>query len=225
MNIPTIPHPSFSKIPRLNRDIVITEKIDGTNGLVHVTETGEVCAGSRNRWITPEKDNFGFAKWVDANAQELQKLGPGNHYGEWWGQGIQDGYGLKEKRFSLFNTGRWEPIINTTSGMTHVPEGGYVSSGVFHRKAAEDDHSITVACCHVVPILYDGVFSQAEIELTLRILCQHGSVAAPGYMKPEGIVVFHTTARQLFKITIEHDESPKSTITAPWRPGWGPEPK
>jgi len=35
------------------------------------------------------------------------KLGQGRHFGEWWGQGIQRNYGLKEKRFSLFNTTRW----------------------------------------------------------------------------------------------------------------------
>lgn len=28
-------------------------------------------------------------------------------------------------------------------------------------------------------------------------------------MKPEGIVIFHTAARQMFKVTIENDESPK----------------
>ena len=28
-------------------------------------------AGSRKRWITPEKDNYGFAKWVQANSDAL----------------------------------------------------------------------------------------------------------------------------------------------------------
>jgi hypothetical protein len=38
-----------------------------------------------------------------------------------------------------------------------------------------------------------------------------GSYAAPGYMKPEGIVVYHTAAKQMFKVTIENDEQPKGT--------------
>ncbi len=52
---------AFPKIPRLNREIIVTEKIDGTNAQVVVTEDGEVRAGSRSRWITPEADNFGYA--------------------------------------------------------------------------------------------------------------------------------------------------------------------
>jgi hypothetical protein len=38
----------------------------------------------------------------------------------------------------------------------------------------------------------------------------HGSMAAPGFMKPEGVVVFHVAGNVGFKKTIEDDESPKS---------------
>ena len=109
---------SFNKIPRLSREVIITEKLDGTNAQILITEEGEVFAGSRNRWITPESDNFGFASWVRYNKEELLLLGPGRHYGEWWGQGIQRGYGLTEKRFSLFNTARWTPDV--TPNCCHV---------------------------------------------------------------------------------------------------------
>lgn len=54
----------FPKIARLNRTVVVTEKIDGTNAAVGVTEDGVVYAQSRKRVITPEQDNFGFATWV-----------------------------------------------------------------------------------------------------------------------------------------------------------------
>jgi RNA ligase len=98
----------FPKIHRLSREIVITEKLDGTNAQIHISDDGALMdVGSRTRYITPENDNYGFARWAKANETELLKLGPGRHYGEWWGQGIQRGYGLKEKRFSLINTSRW----------------------------------------------------------------------------------------------------------------------
>ena len=98
----------FPKMPRLSREIIVTEKIDGTNAQVAVAELDgysspgavwegdglAIYAGSRTRWITPEADNFGFAAWVRDNAEELATLGPGNHFGEWWGRGIQRGYGL-----------------------------------------------------------------------------------------------------------------------------------
>jgi hypothetical protein len=36
-----------------------------------------------------------------------------------------------------------------------------------------------------------------------------GSKAAPGFMKPEGIVAFHVAGNIAFKKTIEKDEEPK----------------
>lgn len=103
-------HKKFPKIPRASNEIItITEKIDGSNGLIYIDEdTSVVRAGSRNRWIEPGKqDNHGFAAWVEENNEDLKMLGPGYHYGEWMGQGIQRGYGLDHKRFYLFNVGRW----------------------------------------------------------------------------------------------------------------------
>lgn len=164
----------FPKISRLYRDIVVSEKIDGTNAQVVVNETmTEVRAASRKRWITPDDDHFGFARWVDENASDLVSLGPGRHFGEWWGSGIQRGYGLSEKRFSLFNSKRW----------------------------GED----RPGCCHVVPILYSGVFSEDRIEMAMAGLHKNGSHAAPGFMNPEGVIVYHEHANQLFKYTLGRD--------------------
>lgn len=168
----------FPKVPRFSRDIVITEKLDGTNASVTITESGDIFAGSRTRWITPEDDNYGFAKWVEGHKDELLKLGVGTHFGEWWGQGIQRNYGLKEKRFSLFNVSRW---TNETK-----PE-----------------------CCHVVPVLWSGEMSGLNVYYTLIILAEEGSTAVPGFMKPEGIMIYHTAANQYFKKTIEKDQEGK----------------
>jgi hypothetical protein len=172
----------FPKIARLNRECVATEKIDGTNACVHVAEDGTVTAGSRTRWITPEADNFGFARWVQENAAELAKLGTGTHFGEWWGSGVQRGYGLAkgEKRFSLFNVSKWA------------------------------DPAARPACCHVVPELARGTDIRAVTEAALAILRRDGSIAAPGFMKPEGVVVFHTAGSHLYKVTLEKDEVPKA---------------
>lgn len=169
----------FPKIPRLRREIIITEKLDGTNASIHVAETGEVYAGSRTRWITPEDDNYGFARWVKDNEEALRVgLGFGTHYGEWWGAGIQRRYGIPEKRFSLFNVARWT-----------------------------DD--VRPALCGVVPTLYTGPFSEAAIDEALERLRVGGSVAAPGFMKPEGIVVFHVPSQNIYKVTLEKDAEPK----------------
>lgn len=170
----------FPKLSRLSREIVISEKLDGTNAQIFITEEGEMLAGSRTRWINPSDDNYGFARWSLEHAEELLTLGPGRHWGEWWGQGIQRGYGLKEKRFSLFNVARWS------------------------------DDAVRPACCHVVPELYRGEFNTNIIELELDLLRTDGSKAAPGFLKPEGIVIFHTAAQIGFKKTLINDEHPKS---------------
>jgi hypothetical protein len=211
----------FAKIPRLSRPVVITEKIDGTNAQIfieHVPTQAEVeglsydeirygdkeilynsdewtiRAGSRNRWIMPGKstDNSGFAHWVQEHAEELLALGPGRHYGEWWGQGIQRTYGLKEKRFSLFNTARW--------------------TSPWNKSFATGTQCIEVPVCHVVPMLGLGEFDTEFIQTVLHSLQDNGSFAAPGFMNPEGIVIYHTAGGYFFKKTILNDESPKSQV-------------
>ncbi len=185
MNIPEFQ--PFRSIPRLSRAYVVTEKIDGTNAQVYVGEDGTVMAGSRNRWLTPESDNFGFARWVKDHEDELRTgLGPGNHFGEWWGAGIQRRYSMTEKRFSLFNVSRWgdEPARDTVKYPEHTRP----------------------ACCHAVPYLGGGpLFDTAHIDDILNRLKEHGSFAAPGFMNPEGIVVLHEHSRTLFKKTLDGD--------------------
>lgn len=211
----------FPKIPRLNRDITISEKLDGTNAAVlienfcrydegdvlepdMVVRAGDIYrvqAQSRNRLITPGKttDNYGFAAWVQANAAELVEiLGPGRHFGEWWGTGIARGYGLESQRnFSLFRPrADWHPVeLEPAAGMT----GGTVLD--------------------VVPVLYSGPFrvrneanGEDPIGEVMWELRHIGSVAAPGFMNPEGIIVYHTAAGQLFKVTCEDDDKPKEVV-------------
>lgn len=158
------------------REIVITEKIDGTNASIHIGEDGSIRAASRTRWITPAQDNYGFAKFVESNKEELLKLGPGSHFGEWWGNGIQRGYGLRQKQFSLFNTGKWS---------AETPPPG---------------------CCLIVPVLYRGIFSEHWIEESLTHLRVTGSQASPGFMNPEGIIIYHCAGDLYFKRTLDKDE-------------------
>jgi RNA ligase len=192
----------FPKIPRLKREVVITEKLDGTNAQVvivrskshlHLDDGGtsiarsvrqddnsflHLLAGSRNKWIQPgkETDNYGFASWAVDNATALFKLGEGQHFGEWYGRGIQRNYGLDTRRFALFNRARYE----------NTPD---------------------VGCVEFVPILYTGGIE--GVDECLQVLRKQGSTAVPGFMNPEGIVVYHTAARSMFKVLLENDSQPK----------------
>jgi hypothetical protein len=206
----------FPKLARLSRDVIITEKLDGTNSSIliqsialedsnflnhfkssrHLTDSViseidgfTIRAGSRTRWITPDDDNYGFARWVKENASELVKLGEGHHFGEWWGSGIQRGYNLPrgEKRYSLFNAGRWRVNSFDEKGFECPPK-----------------------CCSVVPVLYTGIFDTNMIQDTMNDLIENGSYASPGFMNPEGIVIYHIAGNLGFKKTIKNDDRPKS---------------
>ena len=47
------------------------------------------------------------------------------------------------------------------------------------------------------------------VDIALRRLEAIGSIAAPGFMKPEGVVVFHKAANVLFKKTLDKNDSHK----------------
>jgi len=169
----------FPKIPRLGSkkdQMIITEKIDGTNAQIKIDDENNISVGSRNRWIYPGKqtDNYGFAQWVEDNHDELLGLGKGRWYGEWWGQGIQRRYGANRKHFSIFNTFR--PIESLPS------------------------------CVEQVPVLYTGEFDTTKIRDIFTELWETGSMLSDVWFEPEGIIVYQMTARQLFKMTYEYKE-------------------
>ena len=207
---------AWPKVPRLNRNVVVTEKIDGSNTAVVIEsvlrgapkQVFEICrvdleladdyelavfAQSRKRLLQTNEDggkgsdNFAFAAWVKENAIELAAvLGEGYHFGEWYGSGIQRAYGLEDKRFALFNVGRWHD-----------------------QQANGCGESVCPNCCSVVPVLALGQFADAPWEDALDNLRTNGSAAAAGFDNPEGIVIYHQAARQSFKVTLKGDESPK----------------
>lgn len=197
----------WPKIPRLNRDMIVTEKIDGTNaaviiqpcglhGFERLKNTGALLitsntdglnyafgTQSRKRIITPGKqsDNAGFAAWAYNRAQEfVGLLGEGYHYGEWWGKGVQRGYGLDGKRFSLFNVTRY--------ASHQLPDG-----------------------VDLVPTLYEGPFNQNVIDGLVLGLRNGGSIAVPG-AEAEGVVVFHKASGHVYKVLCLGDELPKGIV-------------
>ena len=184
----------FPKVPRFYRNWTATEKIDGTNAAIVVEPWDEpaldvsstpgiwldgkfyeVRAQSRKRFVRPSDDNFGFARWVYDNAEALVRtLGPGRHFGEWWGLGIQRGYDQRCKRFSLFNTDRWGEM---------------------------ETHPVGDAALGVVPILARHTDPVAAANTAHMILDLQGSQAAPGFDRPEGIMLWSHAARRMFKYT------------------------
>lgn len=205
---------AWGKTPRWsNEEMTITEKIDGTNACIVILpfdplkydEEGRsnfqgvlldddtqvlFAVQSRTRFITPEKgnDNAGFAAWAYDHQRELiETLGYGRHYGEWWGSGIQGGYGLEkgDKRFSLFDVWRWDNApLNPKAWVTKE--------------------------LSLVPTLYHGPASESAVREALWRLQDHGSVASPGYKNPEGVIVSYKLTRQSYKAFVKDDGIPKT---------------
>lgn len=194
--------PKFPKIPRWDSEVVLTEKIDGENGLVAIKGSNdfwpngrtwpprtcmlsngtEVAAGSRKRWLNPESDHFGFAQWVWDNADELSTMGPGLHYGEWYGKGIQRSYNLPERRFMLFNVAKWA------------------------------DDELRPKCCEVATVIARCQASDLNDMLLMAVetMIGHGSAHVPGYNRPEGIVLYHTNGHNLYKVVFDGDSGKTS---------------
>ncbi len=176
---------AWPKTTRLFRPIIVTEKIDGTNAAITFEDTPDgpaVGAQSRKRLVTPDDDNFGFARWVYDNQSELFSiLGYGTHFGEWWGKGIQRGYGQNGRLFSLFNTSKLENAA----------------------------YMVGESVLTLVPVLYEGTFSEAEIKECLQNLDEFGSRAALKFDNPEGVCVFHTQSRVIQKVTLDDEDRSK----------------
>lgn len=198
---------AWPKTTRLFRDITITEKLNGTNSAIHISTVTHdthwdfpaeaytlvvdgiryvVSAQSRKRLICPGKttDNYGFAAWVYGNAEALVRLlGTGLHFGEWWGAGIQHGYGLAQgdRRFSLFNTDRYAGLRERVGRVLVEP----------------------------VPVLYSGPNDTQAVRDMLGHLHDNGSSAVPGWATPEGICVYHSASRLVSKVTLDNQDAGK----------------
>lgn len=167
-------HKYYGVLPEFYTQVTITEMIDGKSGVLYVDKIkGIVTAGTRWTWLdTPHWDGYGFQTWARVNEKALLNLGPGYHFGVWWGHDIERGYNLNQKRFSLLDNIMWDDL-------TKVPD-----------------------CCGVVPELYRGPMTDTCIPDTLRVLKEVGSLAAHGYKRPMGIVIRHLTGNVKYKVII-----------------------
>lgn len=166
----------FPSIVRTDKmDCVITEKIDGSNAQIFFDEDGTLWTGSRNRWITPEDDNFGFSAWAHNNREVLfDFFGYGRTFGEWFGGKIQRGYGLKQKMFMPFR-----PVQSMPSDKLLPPQ------------------------VVVNSVLHCGPFSFEVIWECMLRLRENGSSVVPGFMNPEGIVCYFPHLKVSMKETFD----------------------
>jgi hypothetical protein len=131
-------------------------KLHGTNAAVQVTPEGVLECQSRERLITPEDDNSGFARWVYSRKEEwLKALSPGTVvFGEWAGPGIMKGVALNkipEKVFAVFAVLQ----IGEVNALSVEP--------------AEIQSLVQGAPCHVLP-WYEGLNVTVDWDATPEAL-------------------------------------------------------
>lgn len=173
----------FNKIEQFKRmNVLVTTKINGTNSAIYVykdAKTGELDlkTASRTRFIIPEDDNYGFARFVQDNKQEfIESLGEGVHFGEWAGNGINSGEGLDHKELFLFDVYRYKDKT--------LPKN-----------------------VRTVPILYHGEYSKGIIESLAEDLKKNGSKIVEGFMRPEGMVIQFSGTNHRYKYVFDAEET------------------
>lgn len=175
----------FGKIERWKEPVecTITQKLHGTNAHIliekregiHDSEYITVTVGSRTRWIEVGDDNYGFAAWVRANQVALI---------DFLGEG--------------HHFGEWcGPGINSGEGLD---EKTFVLFDWWKHKGKPLPKGVAL-----VPVLYEGPWDKDTMGVVMQELKQNGSRLRPGFMRPEGVVMYLNGKN--YKATLEQEET------------------
>lgn len=209
----------FPKIARWNREIVITEKLDGTNAAVRVMQIGEdepatevekfevlVTAGQAVR-VDMDQNGKPVSRYIRAQSRNIF-ISPAREKKQ------SDNYGFaawvfdNAEELAQLGMGKhygewWGYGINRGYAL---PQGDRRFS-LFNVNRFNDNRP---ACCDVVPTLYRGSMimpgGEAASEFVMRRLRYAGSEASPGFKDPEGIAIYHSAGNVLFKYTTGPEE-------------------
>jgi hypothetical protein len=185
---------SWGSTTRENKNKTITEKIDGTNACI-VAQNGKVTAQSRKRIITPDDDNYGFARWVYDNAGALlDTLGYGYHYGEWFGEGIQKNpLGIEGKRFALFHATKY------------TEQNGYELSKVDGLETVPLLHHGQCDVMTIPDIIEELDYEGSKVVGAKREVVNKMHFAYERAAAAEGIIIWNNETRTRTKMLLEND--------------------
>jgi RNA ligase len=222
----------FKKIPRLSREILVTEKLDGSNGQICIFSLESIkkeftIIEQMYEWIEqfclyihPENPHVEESdKLYLFTASRNRWLSTGkqndNHAFAYWVQEhgaelVMLGEGRHFGEWMGKGIQRGYGLEEKRFYLFNVSK--WVKKNFECTPPLAEKQEYCPNCCEVVPILYEGIFDTIKIDQILNILKVGGSVAVNHYMNPEGIVIFHTASGQYFKKTIENDEKHKGEV-------------
>lgn len=129
-------------------------KVDGTNAAIQALGDGEFAAQSRTRVLTPEDDNYGFARWAHEYAGYMGSLhtalGRAVIFGEWCGPGVQKRTAaarIDRKVFAVFAIQFGDPhresarlLVDPARIAEVLPEHPDIFVLPWHAEVVEFDH-------------------------------------------------------------------------------------
>lgn len=226
-------HVAFPKIPRLIRECVVTEKLDGSNMCIHIGHkpftVGETLflRGEPVEYLGAISEDSAMVKKVvldgiiEEDEVKLSMLTSRTVDPDQFLIGSRNRW--IDVKMDHYNFAKWcqdhkDELLGLGVG-THY--GEWWGQGIQKRyKTVGKTFSLfntsrwgvdRPACCSVVPVLYQGLFNTVEIDTCVSLLRHHGSVACPG-SPAEGIIVYHVAANQYFKQTLVKDEEHKNAL-------------
>jgi len=195
----------FKRYPRIKRSLglgnmLITEKIDGTNAMFVIEDKKLTLLGTHRRQLLmigdpkliehyqhipdleyreslmaeePRRAHFGFVGWCEDHKEELESIGDGVYYGEW--------------------------VTPEVKGCQRYPYEGPPKLFLFCPQRWPEQRP-QPACLDLVPTLYRGPFNEEMIQTVIDEL-DGDSVAFPGSDNPEGIIIELLQLKKLCKWT------------------------
>lgn len=172
---------AYGKTPRLNKVIHISEKLDGTNGAIIISKDGRVAAQSRNRIVTPGKSTDNHG----FASFVYERAGA-----------LRDALGVGH---------HYGEFVGRKIGRGYDVDKTFYLFNPRHAEAVRDVDNLEI----VPQLLAWGNFNSAAIDGALQGLVDHGSYIDQN-QRPEGIIVFHSASKQVYKVLTDADDIPKS---------------
>jgi len=232
----------FRKIPRLSREIILSEKLDGSNGQIFIYSPKD-----KLKFPFSDESNIPSQDFIDEYCVYIHPENPhveeddklylfAGSRNRWLKIGKQsDNYGfaswVKEHGAELVMLGEgrhygeyYGKSIQRGYGLDHKRFALFNVSkwhdkrlekrliSVDEKTGEETYTEVAPDCCEVVPILYEGMFDTSVVDYYLDKLAREGSRAVPNFKPAEGICIYHTAAGQYYKKTLVGDDKPKGKI-------------
>ena len=177
----------WPKITRLEnkRPPIFTEKIDGTNACVILS----FQPPDKNTILSVEHEAGLLSIWAQSRTRLITPENDNYGFAKWVKSNSEgllslgDGYHFGEW---------WGQGIQRGYGLTEK------RFSLFNTRRWGPHNPNTPKCCHVVPIIPVHFPQDAIAELY-----DYGSIAAPGWMKPEGAVMYEPDTDTCFKIIMD----------------------